>query len=287
MKSLPDELSPIGRKVAGVILACMEQGVLDVPVLPEIAQRVLTLINEPDSDATRLAKLIQSDQSLAANVMRIANSAAYTPNASMISLQQAIARLGMNMIGQIALSATLNARMFKAPVHETRIAEIWQLSLFSALWAKEISRMCRLNVETAFLCGLLSSIGRAVTLHMACDIAGKEGATLSATDTALLEEHFHVDLGVRVMEIWKLPAIVIEAIGYQDNYEHAPRMANLARITFGAVQFAIQSLAAEELDKETLSSLLVITELNLYPEDMAQLFSRREAVVGAMEAMSL
>jgi hypothetical protein len=69
MKTLPDELSPIGRKVAGVILACMEQGVLDVPVLPEIAQRVLTLINEPDSDATRLAKLIQSDQSLSAKLM--------------------------------------------------------------------------------------------------------------------------------------------------------------------------------------------------------------------------
>ena len=106
--SLPiSDLSPEAQSIASH-LDSLTENQIEVPMLPDVANQVLVLSNDPDSDAAQLAKLIQSDQSLAGHVMRIANSAAYTPNASMVSLQQAVARLGMNLITEIALAASLN-----------------------------------------------------------------------------------------------------------------------------------------------------------------------------------
>ena len=49
---------------------------LTLPMLPQVTTQVVALVNNIDSDALALAKLIQSDQALAGHVMRIANSAA-------------------------------------------------------------------------------------------------------------------------------------------------------------------------------------------------------------------
>ena len=138
MENLQTELSPQSARIVEDIHLQMEHGNLEVPMLPEVAHRVMMLVEDPDSDIAQLSNLIQSDPALAANVMRISNSAAYSPTASIISLQQAITRLGMKEVGQIALCASVNADLFKAPEFESRIADIMQLSLVSALWAREI-----------------------------------------------------------------------------------------------------------------------------------------------------
>ena len=111
---------------------------LVLPMLPQVITQVLSLVNDVDSDASALAKLIQSDQALAGHVMRIANSAAYSPNAKMTSLQQAIARLGMQNIAEIAMAATMGPKMFQAEGFESLIKEIWESSLATAVWAREI-----------------------------------------------------------------------------------------------------------------------------------------------------
>ena len=79
------ELSSNGQALATYLEQLVDGKKIEVPMLPEVASRVLALSNDPDSDAAQLANLIQGDQALAGHVMRIANSAAYTPNASMVS----------------------------------------------------------------------------------------------------------------------------------------------------------------------------------------------------------
>ena len=79
-------------------------GTLKLPVLPAVAANVLAMSQSEDSDAARLAALIQKDPALASNVLRIVNTAAFRGAAEIVALQQAIARLGMARIREIALS---------------------------------------------------------------------------------------------------------------------------------------------------------------------------------------
>jgi len=278
-------LSDDGVEVAALLEQQLLSHHVDVPMLPDVATRVLNLSNDPDSDAQQLANLIQSDQSLAGHVMRIANSAAYTPNASMVSLQQAVARLGMTLIAEIAIAASLNSKMFKAPGFEQRIDDVWRHALCSAFWGKEIARAAKQNVEASFLCGLLHSIGRPAVMQCIADLATKQEATLSDDENRTLEDQYHVDYGVEIVEKWDMPVIVKESVKYYLNYQEAENKAEQAMVVYAAAKAANATLWPDEFSKEQLKLDEVFADLNLYEDEIEALFEKEEAVLAGVEAM--
>jgi HD-like signal output (HDOD) protein len=199
----------------------INRGEIDVPMLPEVANKALLLAQNPESDATEMAKLIQSDQSLAGHVMRIANSVAYTPLSNLVSLQQAVARLGMTIISEIALAAAIGAKMFKTPGYEDYVAGIWQHALATSLWSKEVARHCRSNVEVAFLAGLLHSIGRPAVLQTILELADKQTILLTADQVHQLENKYCQQVSEAVVHKWQMPALVIEAVCAYTDYNSA------------------------------------------------------------------
>ncbi len=279
------KLSPIGQQVADHLTQQIEEHNIDVPMLPDVASKVLALSNDPDSDAAQLAKLIQSDQALAGHVMRIANSAAYTPNASMVSLQQAIARLGMSLISEIALAASLNSKLFRAPGFENRSARIWDHALLCGLWGKEIARAAKKNVEASFLCGLLHSIGRPAALQAIAEYVKKQGGKISEDEVALLEDCFHVLFGDVIVRKWEMPVIVQQSVQYYRDYQAATAHKEQAMIINAAARMASVTLG---LTDETISEVLqdqVFADLNLYQDELDALITREEQVQAAKEAM--
>jgi len=279
------ELSLQGQEVATYLEKLVGERKIEVPMLPEVASRVLALSNDPDSDAAQLAKLIQGDQALAGHVMRIANSAAYTPNASMVSLQQAIARLGMGVITEISLVASLNSKMFNAPHFNDRITEIWAHALCTALWGKEVARTSKRNVEASFLCGLLHSIGRPVVLQSISEYTQDNQLTISNEEALVLEQLFHVAFGVVVVEKWGMPTIVQESVQYYQNYADSKRSVEQAMVINAAAQMASEMLASAESDYDEVLSDTVFADLNLYEDDIETLKLKDEVVVTGLEAM--
>lgn len=262
----------------------VQAGQLDIPMLPDVARKVLLITNDPNSDAAQLMKVIQADQALAARVMRIANSAAYTPNASIVSLQQAIARLGMLVIRDIALATSLNARMFKAPGFETQIAEMWEHALTAALWSKEIARKARKNVEAAFLCGLLHSIGKPIILQETLDNMKKEGLNIPPGVVMDIVDELHLDAARLALQHWKMPELVIDAVTHQNEYSEATVGQDQAKIIRAAKQFAAHTLTGEPTEDQLLA-LPALADLNLYENEVADLYALKEAVKQGLEAM--
>lgn len=280
-------LSDNGIEVASLLEQQLLSHHVDVPILPDVASRVLQLSNDPDSDAAQLAQLIQSDQALAGHVMRIANSAAYTPNASMVSLQQAVARLGMNLITEIALAASLNTKLFRAPGYEQRIAEIWVHALCSALWGKEIARVAKQNVEASFLCGLLHSMGRPAVLQCISDLEQKQEAILPPDECLKLEDHYHMPFGVEIAEKWEMPTLVCEAVGHYLDYNQAEHKQEQAMVVYAANRAALVTLWPDEYSWDDLKEDEVFAHLNLYQDEIEQFWGQKDRVIDALEAMRL
>ena len=108
--------------VSDEVRARVQAGSWKVPLLPQVASQVISLAASPDVDAGKLSALIHQDPSLAGQVLRTSNSAAYAPRMPIVSLQQAVARLGLNVISEIAFAASLQSGTFKVPGHEARPA---------------------------------------------------------------------------------------------------------------------------------------------------------------------
>lgn len=283
--SEPIKLSKQAQDVAIHLAELLKGKTIEVPMLPDVASRVLSLSNSQDSDAGQLAKLIQSDQALAGHVMRIANSAAYSPNSSLVSLQQAIARLGMGLISEIALAASVNAKLFKAPGYEKRIVDIWVHALATALWGKEVARVAKKNVEASFLCGLLHSIGRPVILQSIAEYSGQKKLVITEQESLLLEQRFHVLFGSQIVDKWEMPVIVREAVLHYQHYQQAKSNMDQAMIVYAGTQLATAMLWPETVSLELVMHSEVFADLNLYDDDLERLLAQTDKVKAGLEAM--
>ena len=264
----------------------VNNGKIDVPVLPETAHKVMTLTQDPESDAAQLAAIIQSDPTMGGHVMRIANSAAYTPNSNLVSIQQAIARLGMNEISNIALSTSMNSKMFNAPNYETHIAIIWTHSLATALWSKEVARAMRSNVEAAFLCGLLHSIGKPVILQTLSENT-PQNTTLNDEELKQIYGEFESPFCQAVCKEWGLPGIVGEAISFYKDFTKAPSEPELAATIAFGTELAKLLLHPDETSKETVLDSPALELINLYPEDVNKLFEKEPDIQTGMDTLSV
>ncbi len=277
-------LSDHAQIIAAKIRRDLEKHELTVPLLPDIARQVIILIDDPDSDANKLAKLIQGDQALAAHVMRVSNSAAYSPTASLVSLQQAIARLGMNLIGEICLSISTGTKLFKAPGYEQHLQALWQHAVLTALWSKEVSRAVRRNVESAFICGLLHSIGKPVTLQLCLDQAKKMDHDIDSEEVFCLIEQLQHQVAIALLKYWKLPSIIVEAVEFCNNYQQAPQYRELAATVTAAATMATLS-QNQQLSIESLSTCTALADINLYQDEIETLLSHSEQIKTSMESL--
>jgi len=256
---------------------------LELPMLPQTAADVISLCSDPRSDAARLADLIQRDQALAAHTLHVANSAAYAPSEPIVSLQQAISRLGTRTLCDIAVAVALRSKVFALQGQEQRLRAMWLHSALGGGWAKEIARARRRNVEGAFLSGLLHDIGQPVVLQAALDLGRGSRLPSEAQLDGLIRE-FHAEVGASVLASWKLPEWMCAAVRWHHDCESAGAAVEFAR----TAQLAdLLSHASQAPDAETDAALRthpVLSDLDLYDEEIEALFARREAVLATAQA---
>ena len=269
------------------LLQKLEQGELELPLLPQVASQVMALTSDPAADAAKLSSLIHQDQVLAAHVLRIANSPAYMPRSPVVSLQHAVAMLGINLLSEIAFTASLKAGAFQVPGHEDEVKQLWRHSLASGAFAKEVARARRVNVESAFLCGLLHAIGKPVVLRTAAAIAQKQNIPTDKPTLRMLMNGYHSRVGCLIADKWSLPKQVAEAIQYYSDYDHAVSFRQECLLTCVADRLATHLLTPDDIPEDSLRDHPVFAELNLYPNDIDQLVSCREKVLAVVNAMNL
>lgn len=265
----------------------LEAGALELPLLPQVASQVVSLAGSDKADAGQLSGLIHRDPALAGHVLRIANSPAYMPKMPIVSLQQAVARLGLNLVTEIALAASMQSGIFRVPGYESVLKQLWRHSLASGAYAKEIARVRRSNVESAFLGGLLHAVGKPALLQLCTDLAKTLRVHLTpAAVFALLDEH-HTRVGLLIAQKWGLPKPVCVAIGFYADYRSATAFAADAMLTCLADRLATALLVPAAFDDITLRDHPVFADLNLYPDDVTALIAKKEMVLKVVEAMTV
>lgn len=274
----------------------IETGEIELPLLPQAASQVMALASDPAADAAKLSALIHQDQALAAHVLRIANSPAYMPRSPVVSLQHAVAMLGMTLLSEIAFTASLKVSAYQVPGYEDEVKQLWRHSLATGAFAKEVARAKRMNVESAYLCGLLHEIGKPVVLRITTTIAREQSdkwikalATIlnNKSHVKTLIEGYHTRVGVLIAAKWSLPKQVVEAIQYYGDYEHTTAFRQECMLTFVADRLASHLLTPEEMPEDSLRDHPVYAELNLYPQDIDKLLTTKEQVLTIVNAMNL
>ena len=258
---------------------------LELPLQSQTTAEVLALSTSESCDAQGLSDLIQRDQSLAGHVLGIANSAAYAPVEPIVSLQQAVSRLGVDVITEIALAISLKGKVFDVPGYDSLIRDMWIHAAASAVYAKEIARLMRTNVEGAFMCALLHDVGRPLVLQNLVDLVRSQ--TDQAIPIKIIEaamNEFHECVGDRMVSHWELPSWMANVVAHHHDYAAAGDDREAAMIVSLADSLATWALDEELGGDQFDSSMEVLEELNLYSDELRILTDLREQILEGAEA---
>ncbi len=196
------------------VVTLMKSKTVELPTYPGVALKLQQLISSGNFGLGELAKLVESDQSLAAAVLRAANSAFYAASAPITTLQQAISRVGANSLNNIAISASLGAQGSKDGPLSLLRKESWRRSLIGALLCQELGPKRNLARGEASLAGLLHDFGETIAYSCFERVlkAHPEVTPQSAASWKAEAQRYHVELGMALAVQWKLPDFVLEAV---------------------------------------------------------------------------
>ncbi len=151
------------------IYAAYEAKTLELPAFPEVAMRVRQLLDDPDTEITQLIEVINTDPSIAGQLLKVANSALYRGTREFDTVRDAVIRLGMKVTSQIVSAIALGqAFSSNSPAVEQRMHQLWQHSVKISTLSMILSKtQPHLKPERAQLAGLIHDIGEVPILNFA------------------------------------------------------------------------------------------------------------------------
>ena len=267
------KLKPAVRSetIEEALLALQSGANCELPVLPEVAAQLLKLTGDVDCNIGDVVPLIKRDQSLTSHLLRIANSVRYNTGVTVSSVQQAVARLGLLAVREIVVLISCKCRVFDVPEFEPHVRQSFRYSLATAAFAQEIARVRRMNVEEAFLTGLLHDVGRPILFQALADRRRTHGLVASEAEVLRVAGESRISFAAKLIVQWELSQRVGEAVQFQSSPLEAPVCALQAASLNLAMSLAYGILNPNATPPAEDQPHPMLEVLSIYPEQFAMI----------------
>jgi HD-like signal output (HDOD) protein len=171
---IPSEPSPYNHEetednLSSALLQDLESDQLILPSLPDVAIRLGRAMRDENTNARKLANVIQTDPVITAKLIRAANSPLYAGVTPVDSCAAAIIRLGADTTHKLVLTFALR-ELFKSrsAVLKQHMHRLWEHSVKVSAVSYVLAKISgEFNPEHALLAGLLHDIGNVAILSYA------------------------------------------------------------------------------------------------------------------------
>ncbi|MBD3392435.1 MAG: HDOD domain-containing protein, partial [Chitinivibrionales bacterium] len=194
---------------------------------PFTVAKILKLTQDEKSGAADLAKVIQTDPVISANVLKVSNTVFFASlNRRIASIKDAIVRIGFRETKRIVVSMSVMDLFDKGQKHSGFSREdFWYHSLATAIIAERLAkRLGNVSTEEAFLAGLLHDFGIIMLdeffgeiFEQVLEKTADRGGLFIATETGILGVN-HNDVVKELFSRWKIPETITEGVAGQYDF---------------------------------------------------------------------
>jgi len=221
---------------------------LDLPPLPETARKIIDLRVDPNADTTDLAKIVELDPGMAAQVVSWARSPYYGVRGEIRNVEDAVLRvLGFDLVINLALGLALGRTLSVPKEGPDGYAPFWQQAVATAALMGELARLMpakrRPNSGTAYLCGLLHNFGFLIMGHIfppQFSLVNRHVESNPHINRNLIEKHLvgltREQVSSLLMGQWRMPEEVVEALKHQHNPDYESEISTCANLLYVAVR---------------------------------------------------
>lgn len=192
-----------------------------VPPYPKVAQRVMELLEDPNTTASQLAEVIQFDSAITANVLKICNSAYFGLTQKMSSLDEGLVVIGHNILKDIIITSC-SAKFYKGDVaagYDLEQGELWKHSVACGIMARLVIKYFKdVDPSSAFTAAILHDIGKrfmssfiSEEYELVVNKVEKDKCSFVEAEQEIIGID-HAALGGIILEKWEFPADMKEAV---------------------------------------------------------------------------
>lgn len=205
------------------LVASLNGGKVELPSFPAVALRVCQVLNDENSSTDRIVKVLGSEPSLAARLLRMANSVALNPLGQDVrDLKVAVLRAGLDVLRTAAITFALSqlnrAREYRGL--EQELEAFWHRSTLVAATCHATARTRRdIRPDEAMLAGLLHGIGR---LYILCIARRHPVMAAYSAASRQIADLWSPQVGKAMLESWGMPKPLTAAVHAQENRDRDP-----------------------------------------------------------------
>ncbi|MGM0607673.1 MAG: HDOD domain-containing protein [Candidatus Muiribacteriota bacterium] len=197
----------------------------EFPTLPNVATKILKMVNSPDFSVQKLSELIKMDSALTSKVFKIANSAFYKGNSEINNIDEAIMRLGVSQIKSIVVGISVIKSFKGFQQFDLDVVAFWKHSLSVALLNKTLGEYFGLKKpDDTWIAGILHDIGKLIyclymptLMQRVLSETKEKNITFFEAENNLLKFN-HCNVGRWLCEKWGIPKRVTKCV----EHHHTP-----------------------------------------------------------------
>ena len=202
----------------------------DLPPMPKVLFKARKIMADPKSSFKEIAEVIETDQAIAARILKVANSAYYGLSGMVNSIHQASVVLGYQTLEQVITmvsSSSLLGKQLKG--YGINAGVLWKHSLAAALASRLIAQKRAPSLEgDAFSVGLIHDAGKLALDHYIQSKKKEINVFLSENGPSFLmaERNVlgfdHTEIAYDLCQKWNLPVNHADAM----RHHHSPDQAD-------------------------------------------------------------
>lgn len=233
-----------------------------LPTIPVIAIKVMELSEREDSSIDEISKLVASDASISASVMKMSNSPFYGCSRKIETLPHAIMTLGLSTLKSLVIAAA--TKKVYQPYGLTE-KMLWEHSIGAGLAARIIAKeTATVRGDEAFICGLFHDIGKNIMnfldnkkFNSVMEFYYNDGIPFADAENRVYS-YTHSEVGALVLNKWNFPDAIINTVSNHHNLDFS-----IAGDEYGIKLTCVVALSDMFCHKAGIGMRFPATELNI------------------------
>jgi len=226
--------------------------------MPISVVQLSRLSSDMNADMLAMVQVIEHDEALTANLLKLANSVMGGAREKVMSVKNAVVRMGARKAFHLAVGLQAAGLMRQScPGYEIREHELWRHSMAAAMAAEQLdSNKADSTAGLAFTAALLHDIGKLLlSRHVnreiyqgIREIIQAEKIPFVEAETRLLGTN-HAEVGGLVIKHWGFHEDLIEAIEFHHNPDSNPNaLVDIVHLANGLAKWITVEEGKEEGD---------------------------------------
>ena len=196
------------------------------PNMPKAGLKLRALLCEEDVSIDKIEKILRHDPGLAANVLRLANSAFFGVPAKVTTLKQAVVLLGVKRFSKIAVAAC-TSKIMNTAVEGYGLSpeELWLHSIAVSTTAEALAKNRKLDETNDFFTpALLHDLGKLVLgKFVKAEQEKFDSLIVKVVPIVFAEKEVlktnHAEIGALILGKWSFPDDLISSVEWHHNPE--------------------------------------------------------------------